>query len=211
MGFTRPGVLAFALFLGLHGIHRFVTRRREPLPVVHVVHIVLAGALAVVVGFSWQVIAAIATGDEHAYLATELAWRRNWIPDAADAFVPFEGFLRGTAYWFTDWGPGPIVGYIVLGALVVAFAAALIFAPPVTRLGVDLRLWAASYVVYILLVFFPQSSIFRLLVPLSPLWGALAVPRSTAWRFAVLIGCLIGQWAWIYHVYALGNTYWQIP
>ena len=43
-----------------------------------------------------------------------------------------------------------------------------------------MRLWSASYLVYLLLVFFPQSSIFRLLVPLSPLWGAFALPRSTA-------------------------------
>ena len=78
MGFTRPGVLAFALFLGLHGIHRWVTRRTEPLPGVQVVHIVALGAWAVIVGFSWQVIAAAVTGDAEAYLATELAWRRNW-------------------------------------------------------------------------------------------------------------------------------------
>ncbi|MBN9189257.1 MAG: hypothetical protein J0I62_12240, partial [Microbacterium sp.] len=30
MGFTRPGVLAFGLFLGLFAIHRWFTRRTEP-------------------------------------------------------------------------------------------------------------------------------------------------------------------------------------
>jgi hypothetical protein len=60
-------------------------------------------------------------------------------------------------------------------------------------------------------VFFPQSSLFRLLVPVSPLFGALAVPRSTAWRVGVLMACLAGQWWWIYSMYALANTYYQIP
>ena len=68
----------------------------------------------------------------------------------------------------------------------------LLFEPHVRRLGVELRLWSASYLLYLLLVFFPQSSIFRLLVPLSPLWGAFALPRSTAWRIGVLAAGLVG-------------------
>ena len=67
-----------------------------------------------------------------------------------------------------------------------------------------------ALVLYLLAVFFPQSSTFRLLMPLSPLWGAV-VPRSRGYRFAVLLLCLTGQWVWIYHVYALGNTFWQVP
>ncbi|HCU77046.1 MAG TPA: hypothetical protein DGU37_00730, partial [Microbacterium sp.] len=73
MGYTRPGVLAFALFIGLFGIWRFFSRRAEPLRVREVIHIVALGALATAVGFSWQIIAAIVTGDPGAYLATELA------------------------------------------------------------------------------------------------------------------------------------------
>ena len=211
MGYTRPGVLAFALFLGLHGIHRWLTRRREPLPVSHIVHIVAAGLLAVVVGFSWQAIAGLVTGDPGAYLATELAWRRNWIGDASAGFAPFDGFIRAAQFWFGAWGLPPAAGVVALAVLVVAAAAALLFEPHVRRLGVEMRLWSASYLLYLLLVFFPQSSIFRLLVPLSPLWGAFAAPRSTAWRVIVLGGCLVGQWIWIYNMYAQGNTYWQIP
>jgi hypothetical protein len=211
MGYTRPGVLAFALFLALFGIWRWFQRRREPLPAREIVHIVALGLLAVVVGFSWQVIAAVVTGDPEAYLSTELAWRRNWILGEA-AFAPFDGFLAATEFWFgTMWGISPVVGYIVLGLGIVAIAAALLFARPVRRLGVEIRLWSASYLVYLLLVFFPQSSIFRLLVPLSPLWGAVAVPRSTGWRVGVLLVGLLGQWWWIYNMYALGNTVWQIP
>jgi hypothetical protein len=87
----------------------------------------------------------------------------------------------------------------------------LLFEPHVKRLGIETRLWAASYLVYLLAVFFPQSSLFRLLVPLSPLWGAPAIPRSVVWRIGVVTACLLGQWWWIFNMYALGNTYWRIP
>lgn len=211
MGFTRPGVLAFALFLGLHGIQRWFDRRNERLPVSHIVHIVATGLLTVVVGFSWQVIAGIVTRDPGAYLATELAWRRNWISGGDEVFVPFDGFVRAAAFWFETWGLGAVTGYVFLGLVIVGLAALLLFEPHVRRLGPDIRLWSASYLVYLLLVFFPQSSIFRLLVPLSPLWGAAAAPRSTPWRIGVLAACLLGQWWWIYNMYALGNAFWQIP
>jgi hypothetical protein len=211
MGFTRPGVLAFALFLGLFGTWRWFSRGREPLARREVIHIVVLGALAVAVGFSWQVIAGVVTGDGGAYLATELAWRRNWLGDVEAVFVPFDGFVHGAAFWFGSWGLGTLAGYIALAASILAVAALLLFEPHVKRMGVEMRLWTASYLVYLLAVFFPQSSIFRLLVPLSPLWGAAAMPRSLWWRVGVLAACLLGQWWWIYNMYALGNAYWQIP
>jgi hypothetical protein len=211
MGYTRPGVLAFALFLGLFGIWRFFRRRAEPLRAVEVVHIVALGALATVVGFSWQFVATLVTGDPGAYLQTELSWRRAWLPEHGDGFVPLDGFVQGAALWFDRWGLGAGAGYVALAALVAGIAAVLLFEPHVKRLGVEVRLWSASYVVYLLAVFFPQSSVFRLLLPLTPLWGALAVPRSRWWRAGVLALALLGQWWWIYNMYALGNTYWQIP
>jgi Gpi18-like mannosyltransferase len=211
MGFTRPGVLAFALFLGLFGLWRWFRRRGEELHAAEIVHIVALGVLAVIVGFSWQLIAGWVTGDGGAYLATELSWRRNWIPGEA-VFFPFEGFLSATAFWFgTVWALPVELGYAVLAASLLAVAAILVFVPHVRRLGVEVRLWSASYLVYLLLVFFPQSSLFRLLVPLSPLWGAVAAPRSNVWRGGVLLACLIGQWWWIYNMYGLGNAIWQIP
>ncbi|MEV7693365.1 hypothetical protein AB0N73_08535 [Microbacterium sp. NPDC089189] len=211
MGFTRPGVLAFSLLLALYGIWRWVQRRRDPLPAVQVVHIVATGLLAAIVGFSWQVIAAVVTADPGAYLATELAWRRNWIQEAEPHFFPFDGFLAATAFWSSMWGWPVWLGYVLLAALVAAAAWALLFSRSVRRLGMEMRLWSASYLLYLLAVFFPQSSLFRLLVPLSVLWGALAVPRHPAWRIGVLLLGLAGQWWWIYNMYGLANTIWQIP
>lgn len=212
MAYTRPGVLPFALFLGLYVVWRWLRRRSDPFGARELLTLAGAGAVAVVTGFSWQFIAAAVTGRPDAYLATELAWRRNWIPDAPDLFRPFDGFVQGVGFWFGHaWGMSETIGYVVLAASVVGVAALLLFEPHVRRLGVELRLWAASYLVYLLAVFFPQSSIFRLLVPLSPLWGAVAMPRSRVWRGAVLAACLAGQWWWIYSMYALGKTFSQIP
>lgn len=211
MGFTRPGILAFALYLGLYGILRWLRRRTDPLPAREVVNIVALGALATVVGFSWQVIAGIVTGHPDAYLQTELSWRRNWLDDPPAGFVPFEGFIRGAEFWFVQWGLPGWTGWLALIVLVVAVAWMLVRAPAVRRLGADLRLWSASYLLYLLAVFFPQSSLFRLLLPLTPLWGALAVPRSRGYRLAVLTACLAGQWVWILCMYGIAQTYWQVP
>lgn len=210
MGYTRPGVLAFALLLGLYGIHRWWRRTRDALAVREIVHIVALGALATAVGFSWQVFATIVTGDPLAYMNTELSWRQSWTGDRESGFVPFSGFIDASAIWFRLWGLPEVLGYVTLAVLVVA-AAALLFQRHVRRLGPELRLWSASYLVYLLAVFFPQSSLFRLLLPLAPLYGALALPRSLAWRLSMLGLGLTAQAWWIYQMLALGNSYTQIP
>lgn len=211
MAFTRPGILAFALYLGLHGILRWRRRRSDPLAGREVAHIVALGALATATGFAWQVIATVVTGEPNAYLETELSWRRNWIPGGVDGFIPFEGWVQAAQFWFGQWGMPSWWGLIALVLLVAGLAAVLLCAPQVRRLGPELRLWSGSYLLYLLAVFFPQSSTFRLMMPLTPLWGAVAQPRRRGYRIGVLALCLLGQWVWIYHVYALANTYWQVP
>lgn len=211
MGATRPGVLAFSLLLALYGVWRWWRRRRDPLPAIEIVHIVALGLLAAAVGFAWQLVAGLVTGDAGAYLTTELAWRRNWVADAPVSFFPFEGFVSGALFWASVWGIGPIAGIAVL-VLVVAGVGLLLWREPHVRaLGMPIRLWTASYLLYLLAVFFPQSSTFRLLLPVSPLWGAVAQPRAWWWRWGVLVLCLVAQWAWIFNVYALARTFWQVP
>jgi hypothetical protein len=211
MAFTRPGILAFALYLGLHGILRWIRRRHDPLIAREIAHIIALGALATATGFAWQIIAGIVTGDPGAYLATELAWRRHWISGGVEMFVPFEGWVQASQFWFGLWGLPAWTGPSALVVLVLGAGAALLHLPQVRALGPDLRLWSVSYLLYLLAVFFPQSSTLRLLLPLSPMWGAVAVPRSRGWRLSVLALCLLGQWLWIYPMYALGNTFWQVP
>lgn len=210
MAFLRPGVLAFALFLGLFGIWRWASRAREPLRRHEAVHIVALGTVGTALGISWPVIAGAVTGRADAYLETELSWRRLWVGDEG-GFVPFEGWMLGAEYWLRQWGLDPACATIAIGALVVVAAAVLLIEPHVRRLGMEIRLWAASYLIYLLAVFLPQSSLFRLLLPLAPLAGALALPRSLAWRAGALAACLVGQWFWIWNVYGLGTEFWHIP
>jgi hypothetical protein len=203
MAFTRPGVLAFALLLGLHLVVRVVTRRRDPLARREVLLILVGGALAAVAGFAWMVIAGLATGRPEAYLQTELAWRAAFIGE--QPLVPFSAWIQGGQFWFGD-GPGLVV---VLAVFVGS--ALLLFVPAVRRLGVDLRLWVASYLLYLFAVFFPQTSVFRLLIPVFPLLGAVAVPRNRWYRGGVVVLSLALQWCWIFVMYGLANAYWTIP
>src|SRR5690606_32530877 len=135
----------FALYLGLHGVLRWWQRRSDPLHAREVVHIVALGALATVTGFAWQVIASIATGESDAYLQTELAWRRSWLGDDAGGFVPFESSVQASGFWFGHWGLQSAWGPVGLVVLVVAVVAVLLRSRAVRRLGPDIRLWSASY------------------------------------------------------------------
>ncbi|MDR6865543.1 hypothetical protein J2Y69_000125 [Microbacterium resistens] len=211
MGFTRPGVLAFALLLGLVLVMRWWRRRTDPLGGREIAHFLALGALGTIVGFSWQIIAGIVTGEHDAYLTTELSWRKNWTKEEAHGFFPFEGWVTAAQMWFRIWGLPGWVGIVVLVLLVAAAAAMLLFGPRVKRLGPEIRLWSASYLLYLLAVFFPQSSTLRLLFPLAPLWGAVAIPRSRLYRWGVLVVCLALQWLWIFNVFAMGNTFWRVP
>jgi hypothetical protein len=60
-------------------------------------------------------------------------------------------------------------------------------------------------------VFFPQSSVFRLLVPLAPALGALAVPRSPVWRGALLVAGIAGPVLWTYGVWRADVYDWTPP
>ena len=211
MGYTRPGVLAFSLMLALYGIWRWTRRRVDPLPVSQINHIVATGLLGAVVGLSWPVIAGMAMGDPTAYLQTELSWRRNWLPESAAHFVPFDGWMLGLNFWFGQWHVPAWIGWTLFAALVIGTIWLLVRASYVRALGMEVRLFSASYLLYLVAVFFPQSSTLRLLVPLSPLWGAPAQIKPLWGRLAVLAGCLIYQAIWIFEMYAYGNSITRIP
>ena len=69
------------------------------------------------------------------------------------------------------------------------------------RDGVDVRFWLASYALYLLAVFFPQSSTFRLLVPMFPLLGVVAQPRLPRSTGSGSCSCSSrAQVGWIYIV-----------
>ena len=105
MGFTRPGVLAFALFLGLHGIHRWFTRRtRTAAGARHRAHRRARRTRDGRRDSRGRRSRRCGRGMPGAYLSTELAWRRNWIVDPPEHFVPFEGFALGARFWAGSMG-----------------------------------------------------------------------------------------------------------
>jgi hypothetical protein len=212
MSFTRPSGLAFALCLLLHLIYRFAVRARDPFPVAERWAVIVAGLSSAIAGLAWPVIAWAATGSFTAYTDTELAWRAGYV--GAQHLVPFQAWFQGAEFWLRMLRVPPgweLALGIPLVLLLVAGFAAFLFSPWVKRLGVDLRLWLASWALYLLAVFFPQSSTFRLLMPLAPALGALAVPTNLVYR-VVLIGLgIAGQVGWVWMAWWINGYDWTPP
>jgi hypothetical protein len=203
MSFTRPSGLAFALALGLHIVHRWWVRERDPFPTRDRVLAVALTAFSVVVGLLWTGIAWAVTGYSQAYTETELAWRAAYI--GYSHLVPFASWIQGGNWWL-----GVPTGAVVVVLLVVAFALFML-TRGVRRIQVDLRFWVIAYAVYLLAVFFPQSSVFRLLMPLFPLLGVVALPKSRVYRVAIVIVFLAAQWGWLLLCWGVDGSDWTPP
>ncbi|NYF10174.1 hypothetical protein HDC94_001330 [Leifsonia sp. AK011] len=210
MAVTRPGALAFALVLLLHVIHRWWLDRtgREPFPARERIAAIVSGLSAAALGLAWLLIAGLVTGRLSAYVDTELAWRSVYV--GYDELVPFTPWFRAAEWWANWWGLPPVLLIVAL-VLVIALWGVLLFSPPARRLGVDIRFWLVSYSLYLLAVFFPQSSTFRLLMPLFPALGALAQPRSPVYRVVLVILCILGQFAWIDIAWWVDGRDWTPP
>ncbi len=203
MSLTRPSGLAFALAMAMHIAYRFVIRRRDAFPVAERWGALAVAAASGLAGFSWPAIAWAVTGSLTAYTDTELAWRAPYI--GYQHLVPFTPWIQGANWWL-----GVPIGALALAVAVLLFALAF-FTPGVRRLGPDLMFWTASYALYLLAVFFPQSSTFRLLIPFAPLVGALAQPRSMVYRVAMITAFIAGQWGWIHIAWFVDGRDWTPP
>lgn len=203
LSLTRPGALAIALTLVLHWVYRFAQRSRSRFPMKQRVLVAFVAILAAVAGVAWMFIAGAMTGHPMAYLETELAWRSAYI--GYQELLPFTPWILASQWWM----PG-VWGYVVLGATVAGFAVFL-FTPAVKRLGVDIRFWLVSYALYVLAVFFPQSSTFRILAPLFPLWGAVAAPKSRVYRVIIALACVALQWGWLLIGWRIDGYDWTPP
>ncbi|TQJ60333.1 hypothetical protein FBY30_2598 [Arthrobacter sp. SLBN-83] len=147
-------------------------------------------AVAGVSALAWPAVAWAATGDPQAYTKTETVWR-------GQDLVPFKPWFDTGVELF-----GPMLG-ILAPVVFVALFAAMLFLPPVVRLGVELRLWCACYMGYLLAFLHPQTSTFRMLLPLFPLaLGAVFLSRSRAYRGTVVVMFLLLQVVWIVWLWA---------
>lgn len=186
LSITRPGLIAFALFFAGMLLYRWFVEKR-----ISWIDLGFA-ALSSVLGFAWLLIAWAVTGRADAYLKTELAWRAGYTD--ASGFVPFSGWFESGRFHLGDG-----FGQALVVLLMALFAAAM-FLPSVRRLGVELRIWVAAYVVYLFAVFFPQSSTPRILFPAFPLLLALGIATSRLGRAAkglIIALSLLGQVGWL--------------
>lgn len=203
LSFTRPGALALAFAIGLHGVHRWWRRADDPFPRREMAAVSVTAVVTALLGVAWLGIAGLVTGRADAYTETELAWRAPYI--GYGPLVPFTPWVEGANWWL----PGGL-GIVLLVIALVGFGV-LLLGPWGRRIGVDLRLWGAAYALYLLAVFFPQSSTWRLLMPLFPLLGILALPRSRIWRGAIVVAFVVGQYAWLYYCWWVNGYDWTPP
>ncbi|WP_230011081.1 hypothetical protein, partial [Microbacterium sp. Bi128] len=182
--YTRPGILALGLALGIVFLVRFFRRRVDPFPVREWASLMATGLTIAVAGLSWNHIAQYITGTHNAYIRTELGWWLDYVGNGE--FTPFTPWFRQAG---THLG---VVGIVLVIALIVAFAA-LLWSRPVRRLGLMVVAYAFSYGLYIFAVFLPQQSTFRLLMPMAPLMADDRWPSTSRRRAAILAGCLALQ------------------
>jgi hypothetical protein len=191
---SRPVGVPFAAMLGLLCLWRLVERRSTPRSGSHSPRdlVALAG-LTVVCGVSallWPAAGWAATGDIEAYTKTETVWRSHDL-------VPFRPWFDTGVELF-----GPVLGLLAPFVFAGLFAL-LLFSPPVARLGVELRLWCACYMSYLLLFLHPQTSTFRMLLPMFPFaLSAVLLSRSKAYRGTVLTMFFLLQIVWIVWLWA---------
>ena len=191
---SRPVGVPFAALLGLLLVHRLVQRLRGREPDPHSVRDLAAlTALTAVAGLAalaWPAAAWAATGDIQAYTKTETVWRGHDL-------VPFKPWFDTGVDLF-----GPVLG-VVAPFVFVALFGTMLYLPPVVRLGVELRLWCACYMGYLVMFLHPQTSTFRMLLPLFPLaLGAALLSRSRAYRGAVVVMFVLLQIVWIVWLWA---------
>jgi hypothetical protein len=182
--FAHPGALALSAALGLHFLFRLTERGTTPFPRRERVAALAAGIVITIAGFAWPFVATLVTGSSSAYFDTEMAWWRDYIGDVS--FLPFTP-------WF-------VMAERYLGSFGIVMVTALIFglilwlsSRKIRAVGRDLHLYTIGYVAYLIAVFLPQQSLFRMLLPLSPLLGHPVLSATPQRRRRMLAGCIALQ------------------
>jgi hypothetical protein len=190
LGLSRPAGVPFAALVLAHlalRLWRDSGFRGDGAALAKATGLALASLAAAA---AWPVIAWAGTGTAGAYTDTETAWR-------GESLILFQPWFDTGRTLF-----GPVLG-ILAPVLLLMLALLYVNSRPVRSLGADLQLWCLAYFGYLLAVLHPQTSTFRLLLPLFPLaLAAAALSRSRAYRGAVLLLFLLLQIVWVAWLWA---------
>jgi hypothetical protein len=192
LALSRPIAPALAAVIALHWLARWWQARRggEAFPVRERV---AAGAAVVVAGLSvgiWPAVAAIVTGDLHAYTETEEAWSHG---------------ARHYPSWLAQSvGLTGHVGAGLLGLLIVVIVVALVLQRRARVWGSELRWWAPVYTLFLYGSTRPNSAMVRMMMlAIVPFWQPPAAVPPTRRRAVVTVAvvAVVGialQWAWVH-------------
>lgn len=180
--FAHPGGIVLAAALVLQRIGS--AARRESTTQNERVSAVMVTAFIGLAGISWPFIVGLITGKPNAYFDTESAWWRDYVGQIH--FFPFTPWFIFSGHY---WG---FLGILIVIAVLTGFVW-WFSARPNRVFGPDIRGYTFSWVAYLVAVFLPQQSLFRMLLPLSPLLGHPALSRSPRRRRITLAICIILQ------------------
>lgn len=193
LGFTRAVALPMAAVVAVHLVLRWRDHRagRERLGTGEAVQIFGLALAAGVAGVAWPAVVGWVTGVPDAYVLTQSAWRGTFSSAPVVPWVQMSQYLLGAA--------GPVVlvlAVVVVGGLALSRGAG--------AAGPEVQAWGVAYLGYLLLVAFPQSSLFRFLLLAFPLALATAGIARTRGRLLAVAGILAaGQLGWVVWLWQL--------
>jgi hypothetical protein len=176
------GVLATAAVVEAHRATP-EDRTGRALPLVGLVGVALASAAL------WPVTVALMTGRLDAYVATQSAWGgrgANSVPSVAPWVSPIQAVLTGVDD--LGWTVGVIVVFVAVVALTVFSMR--------TPLSVELKSYAPSALLFLVLVVGPFTGVYRFLLPVFTLPATVAWAVRCPWGRLLVIALLVAGQAW---------------
>ncbi|MEN0129982.1 MAG: hypothetical protein AAGC49_11125 [Brevundimonas sp.] len=205
LGLTRAVALPMAVVIVVHALVRWRASRTGD-DRLTARDVGALGALTITAGISgvlWPLICGWVTGERDAYLETQATWR------GVRDVVPFSSWGYVSRFWFGDLAP-----WVLLGSF--ALVIAVLVVPAAWRLGNELHVWPAAYLLYIAGAVEPSSSLARFMLLAFPLGAVTAgvVTRPArarrVWFAAVVLAMLYLQLVWVWDMWRIeGPTGWS--
>ena len=196
LSLTRPIVLPLAAVAAIHWYVRWRRRGPDPFHRADQIRVGLVTVLTAASFLVWPAVAAISTGRRDAYLVTQRAW--------------LSSDINGWPNWILVLWNGSAPALIVLMPVAIAGLVFLVLRRRAKAWGLELRIWALAYPLYLLGSTTPTTSIFRYaMLSVVPWWpipevGEHVRSRRDRWALAMFV-CLVGvctqvawmRWFWV--------------